>query len=211
MIVVVEGINGAGKTTFSRHLVDVLTNRLSVDACLIDPIEATPFGVDVRGCVMNEKHLDPEAEALAFASARLHGARAIVDLHGGAQGSVIVLERWTGALFAYGEADGVEPSLLQTLADMLQAALPVEQQLLIDTSGAIADDRLKTETETNKFETRGASYLERVGERYRSWARSEGHAIINCSGDRLHAQVERTAEEIARLFEMSASESEIQT
>ncbi|MGH8010259.1 MAG: hypothetical protein ACREQ3_24965, partial [Candidatus Binatia bacterium] len=128
MIVVVEGINGAGKTMVARMLADLLSTdyRLRVD--IADPALHTPFGRGIWSSIMETRDLGADAQLLAFASARLDGSAAIASLLRVSPRRVVILERWSGALEAYGLAEEVDGHLLDAVLARMARALPVEAQ-----------------------------------------------------------------------------------
>ncbi len=169
MIICLEGINGAGKTT----LATALAQRWSAEgrsARLHDPIALTQFGQQVRTAIMATTDLSVDAETLAFVSARLHGASVLDRSIGTTAQDLLILERWQGAVVAYGRVAGTNPFLLRSLEAVLTGALPIDQTFLIDIPGAIAARRLARQGDPNRFETSGSAYLERVRRQYLTWA-----------------------------------------
>jgi thymidylate kinase len=164
VIVCLEGVNGCGKTT----LAGALTSWWSGPAEVADPVQATGFGRHVRSAIMDAAGLTADAETLAFVSARLDGATA---LDGVAHDGLLVLERWGGAVVAYGSVAGSNPFLLNSLESVLAGALPVDLTILIDVPGTVAASRLASmEEAANRFETIGPDYLEHVRRSYLAWA-----------------------------------------
>lgn len=136
---------------------------------VIDPMRHTKFGQSVYNLIMREQELDMTAEALAFGSARLHAASQIVDLQYDSLRDLVILERWDGAIVAYGSAVGVNPSLLATLEATLASALHVDIRIFLDVSADAAATRLSRQSETNRFETSGVHYLAKVRGGYKDW------------------------------------------
>jgi dTMP kinase len=179
MIVCLEGINGSGKTTLAAALVAHWRAARGAVAGLAEPVQRTDFGRTVRSAIMNTHDLDIQAETLAFTSARLHAAR---SLHQDAEvrgAELVVLERWAGAVVAYGTAVGTDHALLDALEGVLTAALPIDRTVLVDVSGALASDRLRAETAPNRFETIGPDYLERVRAGYLTWAGRRDVTVVS--------------------------------
>ncbi|MCD0453353.1 hypothetical protein LO762_29850 [Actinocorallia sp. API 0066] len=172
MIVCLEGVNGAGKTTLANSLILLWT---SGRAQAIDPVQHTRYGTAIRTALMSAEKLSADAESLAFASSRMATASALkpqpLDL--------IVLERWAGAVVAYGTVAGTSPFLLRSLEAALAGALPVDVTVLVDLPGAAAHERVTSLEDTNRFETQGPRYLERVRRQYLAWASLRQVPVIN--------------------------------
>lgn len=169
MIICIEGINGSGKTTLARALLDQWPRG---QAAATDPVQHTVFGQVVRTAIMAADQLTADAETLAFASARLHTAGALAPARCPPPMEMIILERWAGAVVAYGTVAGASPFLLRVLEAALTGALPVDVTVLLDTPGEVAEARVTRLGDRNRFETQGPGYLERVRRQYLAWDRS---------------------------------------
>jgi adenylate cyclase class 2 len=178
MIVCLEGINGTGKTTLATALARLWRDEGLGDASLADPLQATGYTRHLRDAVMTASDLSPHAEALAFASARLHAA---ATLRNSARTRLLVVERWAGAIAAYGAAAGTSPDLLQLLEGALTAALPIACTLLLNTPAKVASARLARRGGFNRFESQGSGYLEAVRREYLGWATARKVPILDAT------------------------------
>ena len=174
MIICLEGINGSGKT----FLADVLMDRWMAlggrDARKLEPVQGTAFGRGIFAAIMSTTDLNPDAETLAFASARLHAASMVAP---GAN-DLIVLERWAGAVVAYGTVSGTDPELLASLESILLSSMAINHTVVVDVSGQTATQRLSIQSGRNRFEMNGPDYLENVRRCYLDWARCHAPATI---------------------------------
>ncbi|GAA2451776.1 dTMP kinase [Actinomadura vinacea] len=192
MIVCVEGVNGSGKTTLAGALLGMWTYG---HARAIDPVQHTVFGDTVRTAIMAATGLMADAETLAFASARLHTAGMLAATRCPPMTELLVLERWAGAVVAYGTVAGASPFLLRALEGSLAGALPVDVTVLVDVPGDVAEARLKRLGDRNRFETLGGGYLERVRRQYLAWASIRQVPVINGQQD-----MATVAGQVARLI-----------
>jgi dTMP kinase len=167
VIICLEGINGAGKTSLAQIIMDRWIAAGGRTAVKAEPVQSTQFGRTVRTAIMGTHDLNSEAEALAFASARLHAAESITP----AAEDLVVLERWAGAVMAYGTVAGTDTQLLSALESALSTSLAIDCTVIVDVQGATAAERLAVQSDTNRFETMGADYLEQVRQGYLEWGR----------------------------------------
>jgi dTMP kinase len=193
MITCIEGINGSGKTTLARALVEGWPHGR---AAAIDPVQHTTYGQAVRAVIMAADGLTADSETLAFASARLHTAGILAPARCPPAGEMIILERWAGAVVAYGTVAGASPFLLRALEAALTGALPADVTVLLDAPGEIAEARVTRLGDRNRFETQGAGYLERVRRQYLAWASIRQIPVINGLQD--PATVARQVSELIR-------------
>jgi thymidylate kinase len=188
MIICLEGINGCGKSTLAAAIAERWRAVGAGTPVLADLIRSTSFGRQVRTAIMSTSDLDVDAESLAFVSARLHG---VSQLEGRGRRDLIIFERWSGAVVAYGTAVAASPDLLDTLEGLLASALAVDFTYLVDVPGAVAARRLSEQTDTNRFETSGPEYLERVRQEYLKWAHERQVPVVSgmLPGPELSAKV----------------------
>ncbi|MBL4844324.1 MAG: hypothetical protein JKY65_02255 [Planctomycetes bacterium] len=175
MIVCLEGINGSGKTTLGNGLLAIWAGG---SACTIDPTQHTPFGRALRTAIMAETSLGADVETLAFASARLRTAEVLTSPAPEAR-DLVVLERWAGAVMAYGTVAGASPVLLEAVEQRLLSALPIDITVLLDLPGGDAEARVNQLAERNRFETQGSGYLERIRRQYLAWASNRQVSVVD--------------------------------
>ncbi|MBE1530369.1 dTMP kinase [Actinomadura algeriensis] len=197
MIVCIEGVNGSGKTTLATALAGMWSHG---HARTLDPARHTVFGDTLRTAIMAATGLTADAETLAFASARLHTAGILAADRCPPASDLVVLERWAGAVAAYGAVAGGSPFLLRALEGTLTGALPIDVTVLVDVPGDIAADRLRRLGDRNRFETQGPAYLERVRRQYLAWAALRQVPVIN--GQQKAASVR---EQVAELIQARAA------
>jgi len=145
---------------------------------LLEPVQMTQFGRLIREGIMQESDLDVTAETVAFASARLHACSMIRDLAIAKPRRLLILERWAGAVIAYGRVAGTDSNLLGSIEHLLLKAVDIQYTFFLSIPGSVAAKRLINEQAPNKFETRGAGYLERVNAEYRRWAEVRDVGIL---------------------------------
>jgi dTMP kinase len=184
--VVIEGVNGAGKSSVARRLQTAMES-IGRGCLVADPAAYGEPGRTLRQQLMRPSpHHSPDLDAVLFSALRAEGARRIIDAAGSARvpgGTLIVLERWSSALRAYGVVDHARPELISELEAVLVGVLSVDVTVLLDVSGETAWSRIAGAPDPNRFESRGRLYLEDVASAYRRFSGlGKGMAVVDASG-----------------------------
>jgi dTMP kinase len=176
--IALEGINAAGKSAVGELLVSTF-QKAGYDALLIDPAAIGPIGKLLRQNIVHPCFPEnPDVDAFLFAALRAEGAQEIMNLLKTRPSVLVILERWALAISAYGAADGARPELISELRKFLQAALAIDCTVLLNIRGDQAMNRILRGQNHNRFELRGANYLELVASYYRKYAEQEAETEI---------------------------------
>jgi len=112
MIIVLDGINGCGKSTIAKMLVDILPNKYTAmkPVVLRDP-GSTPAGEAIRKLVKDpDLPLTTTAQVLLFTAARnemLSQVNEYVEL-----GHWVIIDRWWYSTYAYQTLQGADEKLV---------------------------------------------------------------------------------------------------
>jgi dTMP kinase len=173
--ITLEGIEGAGKTTVARYILEWLQAR-GQRALLTREPGGTPLAERVRELV-----LKPDGEAipadaemlLMFAARSLHLANLIRPAL--ARGEWVICDRFTDATRAYqGGGRGLDRTAIESLAQLVHADLQPDLTLLLDLPVATGMARAQARRgQTDRFEQEQAAFFERVRAAYLELARSD--------------------------------------
>jgi thymidylate kinase len=172
-IFVLEGVNAAGKSLAGTLMRNAM-HELGLQCLVVDPAAFGPIGKLLR-----ERIVDPsfghnaDLDSVLFAALRAEGAEHILQTLRSASCAVLVLERWSLALAAYGAVDGTRPQLISELRAVLDGLLEVDFTFLLNIDGETACRRLATTEKRNRFEMRGEEYLGSVAQAYRNAAQQD--------------------------------------
>jgi dTMP kinase len=127
-----DGLDGTGKSTQCRMLVEWLAGqKLAVTAC-VDP-GGTPLGQKLREILLHDKgHIATAAEALLFMASR---AQLVAEVIRPAleRGEVVVSDRFLLANVVYqGHAGGLEPEQLWQIGSLATGGLEPDLTLVFD-------------------------------------------------------------------------------
>ncbi len=181
--IVIEGIDGAGKSSQIAPLVHWLESRGCVVQTCRDP-GATAAGDAIRAILLDRReiHLAPTSEMLLYQAARAQLVAEVIR-PALARGEWVVSDRYLLANVVYqGHAGGLEPDVIRRVGTVATGGLEPDLVLLLDVDLATAAGRL----------TRPLDKLESRGDEYRGRLRSGYLAEAGRAPDRI-AVVDATA------------------
>lgn len=165
MILVIEGIDGSGKTSVVREVARALTHRLpqKVVAELAFPNRQSPTGVVIdahlRSTVGQAHWLDPYAHQALQVVNRLEKLPELIEKH-----RVNVLSRYTTSALVYGALDGCD---MAWLGRVTQALPEPDLNVLLAVDPVVAFQRMRARGVTSDaYERRGVEWFARCEERY---------------------------------------------
>jgi dTMP kinase len=166
--ITLEGIEGAGKSTVARYILEWLQAR-GQPAILTREPGGTPLAERVRELVLmpDGEPMPTDAEMLLmFAARSVHLANLIRPAL--ARGDWVVCDRFTDATRAYqGGGRGLDRGAIETLAQMVHADLQPDLTLLLDLPVATGMARARARRgQTDRFEQEQAAFFERVRAAY---------------------------------------------
>ncbi|HUH16349.1 MAG TPA: dTMP kinase [Methylomirabilota bacterium] len=178
--VTLEGPEGSGKSTASRHLAAWLRTR-GVEVVLTHEPGGTPLGEEIRRIVLHMRgmsdDLDARADALLYAAGRAqHVARVIRP--GLERGAWVVCARYADSSLAYqGAGYGNDLDELRRLQSFATYKVRPDLTLLLDVPVEVGLSR-KRHGEWNRFEdSEGAAFFEQVRAGYLRLAAEEPERI----------------------------------
>ncbi len=197
-----EGIDGCGKTTHARTLVERL-NREGTKAVLLREPGGTAIGERVRAILLDKAHMDmaAEAELLLFTAARAQIVREVVR-PALAAGTVVVLDRFTDSSEAYqGYGRGLDLEAVRQVNRFATGGLRPDLTLFLDLDEAEAAERMGVRPEaSDRLDDEGASFMKRVREGYRKLAMDdpERFRVVPASGsiEEVDARIDAALKEV---------------
>ncbi len=196
-----EGIDGSGKSTQARLLVERLRAR-RVECQLLREPGGTPLGEAVRSILLKGRsdsleqiEFDSIAETLLFGAARAELVKQVIE-PALELGEVLILDRFTDSTVAYqGFGRGVDGELIRIVNERAIGAIRLDLTFLIDIDPVTALGR--HQRAHDRMEREGVEFMTRVREGYLDIARREPERVIVIDGSRT---VEAISKEIDRHF-----------
>lgn len=197
LFVVVEGGDGAGKSTQVARLAEWLRQRGRGVVVTREP-GGTDLGADIRRLLLHGGPVSARAEALLFAADRAHHVATLIR-PALARGDVVVADRYVDSSVAYqGAGRALDVADVLALSQWATEGLRPDLTVLLDVdpgTGAARrrgpDDRL--EAESAEFHARvRAHFLDLAG------AAPEHYLVLDAAGDveELAAAVRRAVEQL---------------
>jgi dTMP kinase len=192
--ITLEGIEGAGKSTVARYIMEWLQAR-GVPAVLTREPGGTPLAEQVRELVLTPaaEPMPPAAELLLmFAARSIHLVNLIRPAL--ARGEWVICDRFTDATRAYqGAGRGLDAASIESLAALVHADLLPDLTLLLDLPVAVGLARAQARRgQVDRFEQERGPFFERVRAAYLQLARAEARRFCVVDAERDLPQVQAT-------------------
>lgn len=196
LFLVVEGMDGAGKSTQIERLAAWLTEAGAAPLVTREP-GATPIGERIRDLLLDPAHaeMDPRTEALLYAADRAQHAGEVIA-PALAAGRVVISDRYLDSSLAYqGIARNLGVDRILDLSLWATGDLLPDLVILLDLPAELGRGRAGT---TDRIEHEASGFHERVAAAYRELARRyPGRmAVVDAA-----AEPEAVAREIRRHVE----------
>ncbi|MBX6421023.1 MAG: dTMP kinase [Nevskia sp.] len=179
LFVVLEGGEGAGKSTHARRLRDWLAARGRSVVLTREP-GGTPLAEAVRGLILRDwpEGMDAATEALLMFAARaahLHGLiRPALEA-----GKDVICDRFVDASYAYqGAGRGLPAERIAALERFTLQGLQPDRVLVLDLAPELGLARAKTRGVENRFETESLEFMRRVRAAYLERARRDPRRYV---------------------------------
>lgn len=174
IFVVIDGVDGCGKTTQAKLLAEAL--GVGPDLHLREP-GSTTLGESLRALLLSQDHvIEPAVETLLFAAARRQMLDEIVA-PALAAGRSVVCERFNPSTFAYQSVAGdLDPERVLALLNTWASEPRPDLILLLDLDVDVAAGRRGAARD--RIEAKGLEFQRRVAEGYRRYAELDPAAVL---------------------------------
>ena len=207
LFVVIDGVDGCGKSTQAQLLVERLTASADPGqgpAHLREP-GSTDLGERVRALLLDRSlHMEAAVETLLFAAARRQMLDELVK-PALVAGRDVVCERFHPSTFAYQAVAGEleEDAVLNLLQGWASDPMP---DLIVLLEVPVDAATRRRGAATDRIEDKGAAYQERVAEGYRVYAKRDPRVAV-IDGTRTPDQVAKdVAEAVHRARQLAAAQ-----
>ena len=199
--IVIEGLDGSGKTTQINHLRDYFQARGEACYLTAEPTDL-PTGTFIRQVLRGEETVDPRTLAALFAADRVehlfHPTEGILAKL--AAGYHVISSRYYFSSLAY-QSEYVDPAWVARLNSLAKATLPADLTIFLDLTPELSMRRIASRGEGSElFETLEKLRQVRVDfkQAFAVYGQGERIVVIDAASDEVSV-ADRVAEEIERL------------
>ena len=179
-LIVLEGIDGAGKSTHLDFICEQIRALKKVEVLLTREPGGTPLAEKIRELVLHEP-MDVETEVLLVMAARKEHVQSRIR-PALEEGKWVVCDRFIDSTRAYqGGGGGVSLRWIDELNAMATGGLAPDRVYLFDIPSELAAQRRGGRASaSDRFEEQGVEYFDRVREVYLNKPRmySEGQTLV---------------------------------
>lgn len=185
MLISLEGLEGCGKSTQQKRILDYLERRGMAARGFVDP-GRTPLGEAIREILLSpESSLGDLSELFLFAVARRQLIRECIR-PALARGEVVVLDRYYDSTTAYqGFGRGIDMTLVEEIHREVVGPTRPELTLIFDVDPEVGLGRTRgkhkpnaTTGQLDRIEASGLDFLRRVREGYLAIAAAEPERCV---------------------------------
>jgi dTMP kinase len=190
-IIVIEGVDKAGKQTQARLLVESL--KLSGRICVVVdfPDYNTPIGMEIKAFLEGKREYPNELKHMLLSANRWERKSEIESMI--EKGTIVIMNRYCQSNLVYGVSNGLNINWLANL----ERGLPKEDIVIVlDVSSTVMTER-STERDLDSFEKNQKLLLE-VNKNYHKLAKQFKWKIIN--GEKSKEQVHQEIMNILRIM-----------
>lgn len=188
LFIVVDGVDGCGKTTQAARLVEHL--GVPAELHLREP-GSTDLGEALRALLLDDRYrIEPAVETLMFAAARRQMLDELVE-PALRVGQTVVCERFHPSTYSYQAVAGsLDPEEVIALLHTWAGSPRPDLILLLDID--VDEAARRRGAATDRIEAKGLEFQRRVAEGYRAYANEDPVAVLIDGGrspDEVHADL----------------------
>ena len=191
-IIVLEGIDKAGKSTQSKLLMDYLKLSGKICTLITFPDYTTSIGAEIKAFLEGKRDYPVELKHILLSANRWEKKKEIESMVD--SGTIVIINRYYQSNLVYGTSNGLNLRWLLSLEKGLPTADVV---IVLDVTPRIT---LKRSLEPDEFE-KDVSLLQNVYKNYHKLAKPFRWKILNAekSRDQIHDEVKKTVERIIQV------------
>jgi dTMP kinase len=182
--IVIEGPEGAGKSTQVRRLGEALRER-GREVVLTHEPGGTPTAEAIRRIFLSGEHeaITPLTELFLICASRAQHVAEVIRPALGA-GRVVLCDRFSPSTIVYqGYAGGLPLETVRAVDEAAREGLAPDLTIIIDVPADVGLRRNRGETDADRMEGKGLAFHQRVREGYLKYAETACEPCVVVSGE----------------------------
>lgn len=195
--ITLEGVEGAGKSTAAKFLVEYLREK-NIDFVLTREPGGTEIAEKIRKIVLDhhQEVMHPDTEMLLYFAGRAQHLHQVI-LPALQRGQWVICDRFTDATYAYqGGGRGLSSEKIAILEQWVQGELRPDYTLLFDIDVKIGLERIKKNRVLDRFEVEHENFFEKIRNCYLARAHKEPERFRIVDANKSFAEVKLKVVEI---------------
>ena len=183
LFIVLEGPEGAGKSTLARRLAERLAERAAAaEIVLTREPGGTPVSDAIRSVLLDPGlAVDALTEFLLYSASR---AQHVADVIRPAleRGAIVICDRFYGSSVAYqGAGRGLPADFVAGLNDTVVGDCRPDATVLLDIDSSVGLERIRLRGQTDRLERADLAFHERVAQSFRQQAATGGWLTVDAA------------------------------
>lgn len=203
--IVIEGLEGAGKTTARDRVVETLRGLGIDDMVFTREPGGTPLAEKLRALTLDcqasgDEPIDDKAEVLMFYAARVQLVETVIK-PALARGAWVVGDRHDLSTQAYqGGGRGIDAGLLKTLRDAVLGDFAPDLTLYLDVTPEVGLQRARARGELDRIEQESLDFFNRTRARYLALAQSDPRIVVIDATQSLEQVTQQIGDVVTKWF-----------
>ncbi len=183
-LIVIEGLEGAGKSTAVNHVIDLLS-ELDIKTITTREPGGTAIGEILRSIIKKPEYgdvLDDRSELLLLYTARIQLIEQVIK-PALQQGYWVIADRFELSTLAYqGGGRGLDPDMIKNLSSFCLRGFKPDLTLYLDISPELGMQRAKLRGKFDRIEQQAIDFFHRVHETYIQYVKMAPDIVIIDAG-----------------------------
>lgn len=196
--IVIDGPDGAGKTTQTQLLAEFLS-QAGLDVCRIRDPGGTDIGDEIRTILLDRRHagMSVQCELMLYMASRAQLAGEVIA-PALANGKCVLGDRYVSSTIAYQGAGGADTRAISQAARIAVGDTMPDLTVILDIDPEVGLARATKDGQADRIESKTIEYHRRVREIFLSQAKNDPrrHTVISGEGsvDEIQQQLRKTLE-----------------
>ncbi|NLN83082.1 MAG: dTMP kinase [Firmicutes bacterium] len=198
-LITLEGIDASGKTTQIKYLQKNLYSLGADKVIVTQEPGGTVVGKEISHLVLKRKELDiyPSTEVFLFAADRAQHVMQVIK-PALTEGHFVVSDRFVDSSIAFQGAAGMQKEFIQAVNHLAIADIKPHLTIWLDIPVEVTVERLDKRGESDRLESKGVVYLQRVRDFYTQMAENEPYRFKRIDGTQKPEEIAKQIRQLCK-------------